>query len=254
MSVYKKNKELCFFADIMIRRFQMVKKILMIILPLSAIGLCLYFSLSAYLTYREDYVEVYVASHNLVQRTRLSEQDLEKRKLPRQYLSQDICLEKQDILDKYVKLSCMIPKGAFFYKGFLQSDIKDLAHTLLRQGEVNYDIYVNEVKVNAGSLDVGMYVDLYLSVGGSHEKPESGLLIENCRITGLFDGQGRMIQSYDSDSKAVIISLALMKEDVSYLNKAQMVGSISVIVNAATYNLNSSSRLITDSEVFKYLQ
>jgi len=48
--------------------------------------------------------------------------------------------------------------------------------------------------------------------------------------------------------------LALMKEDVSYLNKAQMVGSISVIVNAATYNLNSSSRLITDSEVFKYLQ
>ena len=97
-------------------------------------------------------------------------------------------------------------------------------------------------------------MDLYLSVGSSHEKPESDLLIENCRITGLFDGQGKMIQSYDPDSKAVIISLALMKEDVSYLNKALMVGNISVIVNSTTYAVNSSSHLITDSEVFKYLQ
>ena len=232
----------------------MVKKILMVAFPLIMIGFCLYFSLSAYLTYREDYVEVYVASHNLSQRNRISDQDLEKRKLPKQYLSKDIFLDKEEILGKYVKLSCLIPKGAFFYKGFLQEDIKDLAHTLLRQGEVNYDIYVSEVKVNAGSLDVGMYVDLYLSVGSSHEKPESDLLIENCRITGLFDGQGKMIQSYDPDSKAVIISLALMKEDVSYLNKALMVGNISVIVNSTTYAINSSSHLITDSEVFKYLQ
>jgi len=232
----------------------MAKKILKIIIPVILIGFSLYFSLRAYLTYKEDYVEVYVASHNISQRTRLTIKDLETRKLPKQYLSSDIYLDREDILDKYVKLSCLIPKGSFFYKGFLQEDIKDLAHTLLREGEVNYDIYTSEVKVNAGSVDVGMYVDLYLSIGNSHEKPESGLLMENCRITGLYDGQGRMIQSYDLDSRVVIISLAVLKEDVSYLNKALMVGNVSVIVNSTTYAVNSSSHLLKDSEVFMYLQ
>ena len=238
----------------MIRRFQMVKKILKIAIPLILIGAGLFFSISAYLTYREEYVEVYVASHNLSQRTKIEMQDLELKKLPKQYLSPDIYTDSEDIIGKYVKLSCLIPKGAFFYKGFLQDNVKDLSHTLLREGEVNYDIYTGEVKVNAGSLDVGMYVDLYLSLGNAHEKPESGLLMENCRITGLFDSQGRMIQSYDNDSRVVIISLAVLKDDVSYLNKALMIGNVSVIVNSTTYAVNSSSHLIRDSEVFMYLQ
>lgn len=238
----------------MIRRFKMLKKILKILFPLIIMSICLYFSLSAYLTYREDYVDVYVASHNLTQRTKIQSHDLQLKKLPKQYLSEDIYLDREDILDKYVKLSCMIPKGAFFYRGFLQDDIKDLSHTLLRQGEVNYDIYTGEVKVNAGSLNVGMYVDLYLSIGNNHERPESGLLMENCRITGLFDAQGKMIQSYDNESRAVIISLAILKEDVAYLNKALMVGSVSAIVNSTTYGVNTSSHLLKDSEVFKYLQ
>ena len=232
----------------------MVKKILMIAIPAVLIAISLFFSISAYLTYRQDYVEVYVASHNLTQRTKVEMQDLELKKMPKQYLSEDIYTDDEDILNKYVKLSCLIPKGAFFYKGFLQSDIKDLSHTLLREGEVNYDIYTGEVKVNAGSLDVGMYVDLYLSLGNSHEKPESALFLENCRITGLFDSQGKMIQSYDNDSRAAIISLAILKEDVSYLNMALMVGNVSVIVNSTTYAINSSSHLIKDSAVFMYLQ
>ena len=63
-----------------------------------------------------------------------------------------------------------------------------------------------------------------------------------------------MIQSYDLDSRVVIISLAVLKEDVSYLNKALMVGNVSVIVNSTTYAVNSSSHLLKDSEVFMYLQ
>ena len=232
----------------------MVKKILKTAVPVIMIGLSLFFSLNAYLTYRQDYVEVYVASHNLSQRTRIEMQDLELKKLPKQYLSADIYTGSEEILGKYVKLSCLIPKGDFFYRGFLQDSIKDHSHTLLREGEVNYDIYTSEVKVNAGSLDVGMYVDLYLSIGSNHERPASGLLMENCRITGLFDSQGKMIQSYDTSSRAAIISLAIMKEDVAYLNKALLVGNVSVIVNSTSYAVNSSSHLIKDSEVFMYLQ
>ena len=250
----KKIKEFCHFLDIMIRRFQMVKKILILLLPAVLIGTGLFFAVNAYITYREDYVEVYVASHNIAQRTKLEMKDLELKKVPKQYLSNDIFPDKEDILGKYVRLSCLIPKGSFFYKGFLQEEIKDLSNTLLREGEVNFDIYTSEVKANGGSLGVGMYVDLYLTVAESHDRVHSGLLMENCRITGLYDSQGKAIQSFDTDSKVAIISLAIVKEDVSYLNKALLIGTVSLIVNSTTYSVNSSSHLLQDSEVFMYLQ
>ena len=80
----------------------MVKKLILIFIPVTIIGLCLYFSISAYLNYRENYVEVYVASHNIFQRKCLDDKDLELRVIPYQYLSNDIYVEKDEMLGKYV--------------------------------------------------------------------------------------------------------------------------------------------------------
>ena len=38
--------------------------------------------------------------------------------------------------------------------------------------------------------------------------PISDILIENCRITGLYDYEGKIINDYDLDSRVGIISLA----------------------------------------------
>lgn len=232
----------------------MAKKILIIFIPAVLIIASFYFSISTYMNYRENYVEIYVASHNISQRTLISAEDLEKMKVPRQIITTDFYVDEKDILGKYVKLSYSLPKGSFIYKGAIEENIRDLAHTLLKEGEVNYDIYTSEVKVNPGYLSVGMYIDLYLTIGNNYDKPVSGLLMENCRITGLYDNSGRQIMDYDNETRVNSISIAIDKDDVTYLNKALMVGSVSMIVNNNTYTNSVSSRLVEDSEVFMYLQ
>lgn len=231
----------------------MIKKILVIMIPTVVAGVCLYFSISAYLKYSEDYAKVYVASHQIAQRTLISEKDLKELEVPKEFLTEDVYLKKDDILGKYVRLSYSIPRGSLFYKSALETDIKDLACTLLLKGQVVYDIYASEVKVNTGSLNTGMYVDLYLTIN-TNDKPVSDLLLEYCRIIGLYDVNGKQILNYDSDSRVGIISLAVDRNDVSIINKALTVGEIRIVAGSNTYSRDLLSRLNEGSLLLEYLQ
>lgn len=231
----------------------MLKKILLIAIPITASVLALFFSIMAYIHYSQNYVSAYISSHNIAQRTRISQKDITEVKVPREYLSDDVYLELDDILDKYVRLSYSIPKGSLFYKSSLEKDIKDLANTLLMDNQLNYDIYTNEVKINTGNLAQGMYVDMYLTVNNK-DRPVSDLLISNCRITGMYDNNGKQIFDYDKDSRISVISVAVEKGDVSYLNKALLVGDISIIASSNAYQSNIRSILNRESEVFMLLE
>ena len=217
------------------------------------LSVSLFLSVKTYLEYREDYVDVYVASHQIAQRTQISDQDLEVIRLPKQILKEDVLNEEDQIKGKYVKLSYTIPKGSLFYKTALESDIRDLANTLLMEGQVNYDIYTSEVKINSGSIATGMYVDLYLTVS-RNDKPISDLLLRDCRITGLYDSNGKQILNYDTNSKAYIISLAINESEVVVINKALKIGELSVIVSSRAYQEHVFSSLNEDSPVSEYLE
>lgn len=231
----------------------MIKKILVIAIPITATVLALFFSIMAYLHYSRNYVSAYVSSHNIAHRSFIEEKDIVEIKAPREYLTDDVYLTKEDILGKYVKLSYSIPKGSLFYKSSMESDIKDLANTLLMDKQVNYDIYTNEVKVNTGNLFEGVYVDVYLTINNK-DHPISDLLLSNCRITGLYDNNGKQILSYDYDSRVSIISIAVEKNDVAILNKALLLGEISIIPSMNPYQINIRSSLNTESSVFMYLE
>ena len=231
----------------------MTKKIILIAAAALVSISCLYFSISAYIRYSEHYVKVYVTSHQLYQRKQLEEEDLELIEAPREYLGNDVYTDKEDIIGKYVKLSCTLPKGSLIYKGSLEDDIRDLAGTYLKPGEVNFDIYTGEAKINSGSLGVGMNVGIYLTIT-TNDKPIADLLMNNCRITGLYDSQGRRIAPYDSDTRVQIVSLAIRKEYVNILNKALVVGSLSIISGSDTYDTDLDCSLNEESAVLEYLQ
>lgn len=231
----------------------MIKKILIIVAIVVSLSSSLFLSIKTYLQYREDYVDVYVASHQISQRTHLSMQDMKVIRLPKQILNEDVLNDPESIEGKYVRLSYSIPKGSLFYKTALESDIRDLADTLLMKGQVNYDLYITEVKINSGSIAANMYVDLYLTVS-RNDKPISDLLIRNCRITGLYDGNGRQILDYDKESRVQIISLAINEDEVNIINKALKVGELSVIIGSKAYQDNVCSSLNRDSAVLEYLE
>ncbi len=231
----------------------MIKKILIILAAVLLLSFSLFLSVRTYLEYRQDYVDVYVASHQIAQRTLLSDKDLTVVRLPKQILNEEILNDPDLIKGNYVKLSYSIPKGSLFYRTALESDIKDLANTLLMNGQVSYDLYVGEIKINSGNIATGIYVDLYLTVS-KDEKPISDLLIRDCRIIGLYDGNGKQILNYDTDSRVQIVSLAINEEEAILINKSLKIGELSVIVSSKAYQNPVYSTLNHDSAVLEYLE
>lgn len=231
----------------------MIKKILALTSVVLFLSFCLFLSLRSFLRYREDYASFYVASHQIAHRTKLSEEDLEERKLPKQLASDDICLDMSEILGKYVKLGHSIPKGSLFYKTALESDISDLAYTLLLEDQISYDLYANEIRINTSTINDDMYLDIYLTLISSN-KPISDLLIRNCRIIGMYDSNGKKILDFDNDSKPYIISIAVEKSDVVILNKALKTGDVMADVSSETYAQGIRSELYEESEVIDYLR
>lgn len=230
----------------------MTKKNIFIIAPtiLFLISACL--SFYAYRKYSMDYIRTYVSSHLIKQRKQIKEDDLLEVLVPKEYLNDDIYLDKQDILNKYVKLSFSIPTGSLFYKIALEDNIKDLANTYLNENEVNYDIYTSEVKVNTGALNVDMNVDVYVTIKDK-DKAISDLLLSNCRITGLYDNNGRLISVYDKDSRVNIISIAISNDCVNLLNKALKLADVNIIASSSTYNSSKSCTVNENSLLMSYL-
>ena len=62
----------------------MVKKIILIVVGALALAASLFFAISAYFNYSEHYEKVCVASHQLYQRTKISEEDLKMIEVPKE--------------------------------------------------------------------------------------------------------------------------------------------------------------------------
>ena len=231
----------------------MIKKILIIVISTVLLTVGLFFGVKFYTKYTIGYTKTYVASHNINQRSKISEDDLLEVEVPKDYLNNDVYVDINDILDKYVKLSCTIPKGSLIYKTAIESDIKDLANTLLKEDEVNYDVYTKDVRINTANLNKNMHVDLYLTINDK-EKPVSDLLLSNARVTGMYDSNFKSIMDYDNDSRVSVISLAISKNDVNILNKALVIGELSCVVDNNTYDNNLSTILNRKSKLLEYIE
>ena len=233
----------------------MHKKKILLATVCSALLVCLLLvGVRLYTDYRIGYKSVYVASHRLKQRNIITEEDLEEIRVPGDYLSNDVYTDEKDIIGKCVRIDAFIPKGSLFYRDFLEDseDIKDKAHTLLENNEVSYDLFVSDVNVNTANIIQGMNIDIYLTID-SHETIESDLLFRNVRIIGLYDSNDREINDYDKDSRANIITLALVPEYVPILNKAIVLGELKIVVGSDTYSRENKIELNSDSEILKFL-
>lgn len=227
---------------------KLIIKILLFIVLLCSIFLACYF----YIEYAIKTTKVYVASYDLSARTCIKEEDIEEIKVPSSYLVDEVVLDKEDIIGTYVKNNSFIPKGSFFYESAIEksSDIKDGLIVELEEGEVSYDLNTNDISVNQAYLDEGMYGDIYLTI--NRDRILSDLLINNVRIIGLYDSNHNKIKDYDTSTILQTISLAVPLEAVPYLNKATVVGELSLSIGNNAYN-DVKSVLNKDSIIFEYL-
>ena len=230
----------------------MSKKRLIVLLS-CIIFVCLLAILSkVYCDSRLNMINTYIAKYDLVNRTLISEDELEEISVPSAYLNNQVLLNKEDIVGKYVKINTSIPKGSFFYSGALDEigDMKDSINSSLAKGEVSFDVPANKINVNQAYLLKGMYVDLYLTV--NKDRVVSDLLINNVKVIGLYDLNHKEIKDYDNESLLGTLSLAVPSNSVSYLNKAMVVGELSVVVGNNTYS-DVKTSLNKSADIFEYL-
>ena len=227
------------------------KKILVISVIVTAL-LTLLAGAWFYCEKRLEMRETYIAGYDLSNRVCISENEIKKVRVPSAYLDENVINDKEEILGKYVKINSFIPKGSFFYKTAIETpeNMKDNIDSQLSEGEVSYDIYLSDIKVNQAYLVKGMYVDVYLTI--NKERVLSDLLINNLKIIGLYDVYHNEIRDYDHDVILESITLAVPKESVAYLNKATVVGELNITVGENTYE-DVGSVLNKEAAIFRYL-
>lgn len=198
--------------------------------------------------------EVCIAKYSLNNRTLISQDEIEVVKVPKSYLNGNIILNKEDVVGKYVKINTRVPKGSFFYDDAIEEyeTIKDKLNSELEDDEVNFDLNANNINVNQSYLVKGMYVDLYLTID-KNNKVLSDLLINNVRIIGMYDVNHQEIKDYDNKTILQSICLAVPKDTISYLYKAQVIGQLSLVVGNNGYK-NVSSILNKNTDIFEYLK
>lgn len=224
----------------------LLKIILIFILDIILIGLLSY--LISW--YRLGLTRVYVSAYDIGEREKIDKLYLNSILVPKAYISDDIYLEEKDIVDKYTKLNVTVPKGSLFYKSFLEdfSDMKDSSHFLLEDNQVTYDLYVKDIDVNPANILKGMRCDLYFTL--NRQEVISDLLIEDAKIIGLYDLNNQQI--VDNHTTLNIISIAVDKDMVTYLNKALAIGEIKLIIGDDLYSDNEVKINLSET-ILKYL-
>lgn len=224
----------------------LVKIILIIILDIALIGLLSY----AISWYRLGLKKVYISAYDIGGREKIEKYYLDTIMVPKAYISDDIYLEESDIVGKYTKLDGSIAKGSLFYKSYLEEfdEMKDSSHYQLDKNQVTYDLYVRDIDVNPGNILKGMNCDLYFTL--NRQEVVSDLLIEDAKIIGLYDLNNQQI--VDNLSTLNIISIAVDKDMVTYLNKALAIGKIKLIVGDDLYSKNKVKINLSDT-ILKYL-
>jgi len=231
----------------------MLKKIIFIFSGLVLL-IWILIGVNYYTEYRIGYKEVYISSHQLSARNIVEEKDIEKIKVPKDYLGDDVYTSKEDIVGKLVRVNAFVPKGSLFYKDFLEdsSNIKDYVNTKVNEDEVIYDLDIRNVSCNPSHLTGNMLIDIYLTI--DDDVTLSDLLFENIKILSLYDRDGKTIKDFEDNSEVNGITLALNKNYVSYLNKALILGKLTIVVGSNAYDLTNVSNMNMMSPLIEYLR
>ena len=195
---------------------------------------------------------IYISKFDIYEREIINEEYLEKIEVPYSLIYENAYLLKEDIIGKYVKANAYIPKGSLFYKELVESkeDLNDAVHLELNEDESTYDLFIKDITINPGSINKGIYVDMYLTT--KKDVLLSDLLIGSIEVTGLYDSDYKEIRN-NSSNKVNCLALRVKKDMIPYINKALKIGDVNLVVNGNPYK-NQDVYLNKSSKVFKLVE
>lgn len=206
-----------------------------------------------YVSVKLDLKETYIASHDIMPRTCIGEDDLRAVKIPARYLQNLAYTDKADIIGKYTEIQGMIPAGSPFYRSMLYdvSEIPDHAAAQLKENQVSFTMETDVASL--GAMSAGQRADIFVTVNQRTDSPMTGCLLRNVRIIDIRDHKGISLRSKESSGVPYLAELAVNSVHLELLSMAKTAGSLQLYMSADSYNTEKEAYLDENSPITAYL-
>lgn len=233
---------------------QTIRQIAAVFLSALAIGICLLIALRIYVRNTLHLTKAYVASHDILPRTKILEEDLVEVQIPEDYLMEDSYRDKEKILGKYTDIQGRIPAGSPFYFSMLheESKLPDYPSLQLEIGQVQYSLPCDS---SASSFVAGQRLDLFIKIEGRQDTPGiSGPLLQNVRILSIQDHKGVDVAEKDSTGIPGNLIVAINQEDLEMISYAETLGTFQVYTTSQSYDSSLEATRPQESYALEYVQ
>ena len=200
------------------------------------------------------YTEVCVARQDLNSFEQITEDMLETKRILASELTDNVILDKNNIINHYVANHNTIYQGMMFYQSALltETDFVNSIETALKDDQVAYNIIGEQVKNLQGSIYVGQTLDIYVTITKLKEAPIVDVLLKNVRIISIKDQKGMELNAANDSERPNMLTLAIDRDYLIYLSAANDVGKIQLYVTADLGD--QECVLVDDSKILSFLQ
>ena len=213
----------------------------------------LYFAYTTRVKNAINPVTVPYAAEQINAATQITESMVSTMQVPPSMLTGDVILNKGEIIDKYVSVDTVIPKGSLFYKRSVVEKEQLPSNIILEypKGYQLFNLDVNTTTTYGNSIYPGNYVDIWLKAEykfkdetnlSEEERKKSdqimyGKLISNVQVLAVKDSTGQPVfQNLDEKRSPAMVVFALPEEIFILLKKAYNMKSYQTVIELVPTN------------------
>ena len=185
-----------------LKRFLTNKNTVTVIVVIVILAI-LYFVYNSRIESAVNPVSVPVAKTTIQPRTEITNEMINRIKVPKIAVSENVITTTTQIVGKYTNLNSTIPAGSMFYNNVLveKSALPDSVFTEVKDGEIPYQFSVNMESTYGNSIYPGNVIDIYMKAVDDNGQLMVGRLLENVEILAVKDASGKNVFENATESR-----------------------------------------------------
>lgn len=175
-------------------------------------------------------VSLPVAKYTIDPKTKITDDMIEYREIPRGVLNSEYYVNKNQIINKYTKINAVIPAGSMFYTELLtdKEELPDAALYDIPKGETLYYLTVNMLTSYTNSILPNNYIDIYMTTR-DNGKALVGKLLKNIKILAVKTSDGKNVfEGGDTTRVPYVIIFSLPEDQHLLLRKITAINNYSI--------------------------
>lgn len=202
-----------------------------------------------------DYIEIPVAAKMLSSRSKIDEFSFRMQRVPSALVEDNVIMDKNELIDRWVKYSVTLAEGSFFYKEYIEdaSDSADYPQLMLKEGQGVASLAV-DLMISAGNtLLPNQFVDIVFTSKDKRKPIISDVIFRSVRVLAVKDRNGLNMDDPKSQKVPAVVLLALNQGDIPPFIHAQILGDIDLIIKVVNENFPDEAVLNFESQVWRLL-